>query len=232
MAIAFLFQRPMPYAPLQRLQGALANARRAGRIPDVLLALEHQPSITVPSPAARAHLRATAAHLRARGIALATTTRGGDITYHAPGQWVLYPILRLEPAEADLHAYVERLEEIAIRAAAAFGVDAYRRRGRTGAWTEAGKLAAIGVRVRGWVTCHGLSFNADLDLDGFDAIVPCGLHGERVTSLRAILGATAPDRLAVRAALLRGAAEVLERPFAPRAIPGGRVPTFRSLFPT
>ncbi len=229
---AFLFDRPLSYAPVQRLQQELVEARTANAIPDTLLLLEHLPVVTLAGPKSRLHLRASAEELAARGIELEETSRGGDITYHGPGQWVLYPILHLKGAAANIHGYVAGLEEIAIRTAADFGVRAYRRSGKTGAWTDAGKLAAIGVRVRRWVTCHGLSFNVDLALDeGFSAIVPCGLHGEPVTSLRALLGASAPDRLAVRAALLQHAGAVLQRVFLPRVISGDALPTLAQLFP-
>lgn len=228
---AFLFDRPLSYAPVQRLQQDLVEARVANAIPDTLLLLEHLPVVTFTGAQSRAHLRATPAEFQARGIELVETTRGGEVTFHAPGQWVLYPILHLEGAAANVHGYVAGLEEIAIRAAADFGVRAYRRTGKTGAWTDAGKLAAIGVRVRRWVTCHGLSFNVDLALDGFAAIVPCGLEGEAVASLRTLLGAAAPDRLAVRAALLRHAGEVLQRVFTTRVLDGTAVPSLSQLFP-
>ncbi len=229
---AFLFDRPLSYAPVQRLQQELVEARTANAIPDTLLLLEHMPVVTLAGTKSRLHLRSSAEELRARGIELEETSRGGDITCHGPGQWVLYPILHLKGAAANIHGYVASLEEIAIRTAADFGVNAYRRSGKTGAWTDAGKLAAIGVRVRHWVTCHGLSFNVDIALDeGFSAIVPCGLHGEPVTSLRALLGASAPARLVVRTALLQHAAAVFQRAFIPRVIAGDTAPVLTQLFP-
>jgi lipoate-protein ligase B len=124
----------------------------------------------------------------------------------------VYPILRLKPEEADAHAYVTRLEEAALRTAADFGVNAFRRHGKTGIWTPAGKLAAIGVRLRRWVTYHGLSLNVDPDLRAFDLIVPCGLRGEAVASLRGILGERTPAPAAVRERLAAHLAAVLRRP--------------------
>ncbi len=215
---------------MQRLQQELVEARAANDIPDTLLLLEHLPVVTVTSAKTRANLLATPAELKARGIELVETTRGGDVTYHAPGQWVLYPILHLEGTAANVHNYVAGLEEIAIRTAADSGVNAYRRSGKPGVWTDGGKLAAIGVRVRRWVTCHGLSFNVDIALDGFANIVPCGLHGEAVTSLRTLL-ATAPNRLSVRAALLHHAGEVFQRVFTSRVISSDAVPALSQLFP-
>ena len=132
------------------------------------------------------------------GIAVSRSSRGGDITYHAPGQVIMYPILKLKGKEADVHDYTRRLEEVAILTAADFGVPAFRRGGMTGAWTDSGKIAAIGVRIRRWVTSHGMSFNANIDLAGFDAIVPCGLSGEPVASLAGILGKSCPSTRRVR----------------------------------
>jgi lipoate-protein ligase B len=149
--------------------------------------------------------------LARRGIAVETSPRGGDITYHAPGQLILYPILQLRDAEADVHAYVHQLEEIAIQTAARFGVTAYRRAGKTGAWTDRGKLAAIGVRFKRWVSSHGMSLNVNMDLAGFDTIIPCGLRGEPVTSLKALLGAECPSMEAVRTEALRQFEQIMGR---------------------
>lgn len=200
--LAVNFPSPVPYADAMRLQEALVVARLVNRIPDVVLILEHPPVITLGIRAKPEHLLLTPESLTQRGITLAETPRGGDITYHAPGQLILYPILQLAGAEADAHAYVQALEEIAIRTAAHFGVSAHRRAGKTGAWADPGKLAAIGVRFKRWVSSHGMSFNVNLDLGGFDTIVPCGLRGEPVTSLHAILGKSAPALEPVRAELL------------------------------
>jgi lipoate-protein ligase B len=210
-ALAVIFPKPVPYAEAAALQERLVAARLADRIPDVLLLLEHPPVITLGIRAKMEHLLLSRQALARRRIALEPSPRGGDITYHAPGQLVLYPILHLTGAEADVHVYVHKLEEIAIRTAARFGVTAYRRAGKTGAWTDQGKLAAIGVRFKRWVTSHGMSFNVDPDLSGFSAIVPCGLHGEPVTALHALLGAKCPAMKTIQAEVLRQFQFVLGR---------------------
>ena len=197
-ALGIVFDRPLAYPQATALQEALVAARLDDRIPDVVLFLEHPPVITLGMRAKAAHLLADPATLAARGVAVERTSRGGDVTYHAPGQLVVYPVLKLTGAEADTHRYVAQLEEAALRTAADFGVAAFRRKGKTGVWTDRGKLAAIGVRVRRWVAFHGLSFNVDPDLAGFALIVPCGLHGEAVTSLREIMGRAGPSLKQVR----------------------------------
>lgn len=194
------------------LQEDLVAKRQADEIPDTVVFLEHEPVVTLGVRAKDAHLLASPETLAGRGIALAKTPRGGDITYHGPGQLIIYPVLRLSGDEADARAFVRRLEEMAIRTAAAYGVTAERRPGKTGAWTGHGKLAAIGVRFQKWVSSHGMSFNVDLDLAGFDLIVPCGLAGERVTSLKAILGEACPAMAEVRRVMIRQFEAVMGRP--------------------
>jgi lipoate-protein ligase B len=208
---AVIFPRLVPYAEATALQDRLVAARLADRIPDVLLLLEHPPVITLGIRARGEHLLLSREVLIRRGIAIENSLRGGDVTYHAPGQLVLYPILRLTGGEADVHTYVHRLEQIAIGTAAQFGVEAYRRPGKTGAWTDKGKLAAIGVRFRRWVSSHGMSFNVNPDLSGFGAIVPCGLHGEPVTSMKVLLGSRCPPIETVRTAILRQFESVMGR---------------------
>jgi len=217
-ALLIPFAEPAGYAETSLLQDELVAARQQDRIPDVVLVLEHKPVITLGIRARREHLLLAPELLRQRGIALEHSPRGGDVTYHAPGQLVLYPILKLTGAEADAHDYVTRLEEAAIRTAAHYGVEARRRTGKTGAWTEQGKLAAIGVKIRRWVTSHGMSFNVNLDLDGFSLIVPCGLHGEPVTSLQAILGNKTPPLAEVQEALLREFAALTHRSLRPACL--------------
>jgi lipoyl(octanoyl) transferase len=205
------FPSPVPYTDAMRLQDALVTARLANRIPDVLLILEHPPVITLGIRAKSENLLLTPEDLGRRGITLVESPRGGDITYHAPGQLILYPILQLAGAEADAHAYVQALEEIALRTAARFDVTAYRRAGKTGVWTDQGKLAAIGIRFKRWVSSHGMSFNVNLDLGGFDAIVPCGLRGEPVTSLQSLRGGNSPSLETVRAELLHQFEQIMGR---------------------
>jgi len=189
----------------------LLAKRQADAIPDALLLLEHTPVITLGIRAKVEHLLIPRTALEQRGIELHETLRGGDITYHAPGQLILYPIMKLSGPEADAHAFVNKLEEIAIRTADAFRVKAYRRKGKTGVWTDRGKIAAIGIRFKKWVSSHGMSLNVDIDLEGFSAIIPCGLHGEKVTSLAELLGTQCPSMQEVRAVLLRQFEIVMHR---------------------
>jgi lipoate-protein ligase B len=173
----------VPYAAGLELQQTLVQQRRSGST-DTLLLLEHPHVITLGSDARGAHVLADEDERRLLGIEMFETGRGGDVTYHGPGQLVGYPILHLEPDRRDLHRYLRDLEEVLIAVAASFGVTAYRRDGLTGVWTDGGKLAAIGVRVSsGWITSHGFALNVSTDLRYFDAIVPCGIQGAQVTSL-------------------------------------------------
>lgn len=180
------------------LQTALAERRRSGGIPDTLLLLEHPHVITLGSSGGRDHLLLPPAELAARGIELHETGRGGDVTYHGPGQLVGYPILDLKPDRRDLHAYLRSLEAVLIRVLRTFGVEGERDESATGVWVRGAKIAAIGVRVSsGWITSHGFAVNANTDLSHFDAIVPCGLHGRPVTSLTRLLRReTAPAAVA------------------------------------
>ena len=179
----------VPYAAAAEMQRGLVEDRRAGRVPDLLLLLEHPHVITlgVKVDAARSHLVATPELLAARGVELHESGRGGDITYHGPGQIVGYPILDLRPDRCDVHRYVRDLEEVMIRAAADFGLKAGRVKGLTGAWIGADKLGAIGVRISRWITSHGFAFNVSTKLAHFDLIVPCGIRGRGVTSLSRLL---------------------------------------------
>jgi lipoyl(octanoyl) transferase len=179
----------VPYAEALSMQRQLVEERRAGRIEDVLLLVEHPHVLTlgVKGDGGRSHVLASAGILAARGVEIHEAGRGGDITYHGPGQIVGYPILDLRPDRCDVHRYVRDLEEVLIRTAADFGVDAGRVEGLTGVWTgpdRRAKLAAIGVRISRWITSHGFAFNASTDLGFFDLIVPCGISDRGVTSLQ------------------------------------------------
>ncbi|MBP7829137.1 MAG: lipoyl(octanoyl) transferase LipB [Kiritimatiellae bacterium] len=215
-AHAFFLDRPLPFAEGVALQERLADARARDAIPDTVLFLEHTPVVTLGARGRTAHLKLSREELAARGIELAPASRGGDVTYHGPGQLVMYPILKLGAREADAHGYLFNLEEVGLRTAADFGVAARRRAGLNGIWTDAGKLAAIGFRIRRWVTMHGMSFNVDPDLAGFQTIVPCGLR-EPVTSLRALLGGRGPDLPAVRDRMAFHFGAVFQRPLSIRA---------------
>ena len=176
----------------------LVRARIAGEIPDTLVFTEHEPVFTKGvRREAGDHLLWSESELATRGIAVHDTNRGGDITYHGPGQIVGYPIIDLA-ARRDLHAYLRFLEQVLIDSAARFGVTACRREGKTGIWIADRKLAAIGVAVKKWTTHHGFAFNVDPDLSHFSGIVPCGITDGTVTSLRAELGATCPPIARVR----------------------------------
>ena len=178
------------YAAAADMQRALVEERQAERVPDLLLLLQHPHVITlgVKRDAARSHLVAAPELLRERGVELHESGRGGDITYHGPGQLVGYPILDLRPDRCDVHRYVRDLEEVMMRVASDFGVPAARIPGLTGTWVGADKLGAIGVRIARWTTSHGFAFNVMTDLDFFNLIVPCGITSGGVTSLARLLG--------------------------------------------
>jgi lipoyl(octanoyl) transferase len=184
----------VPYAEGLDLQQRLVEQRKNGEIPDQLLLLEHPPVITlgVRTRNDRSHVLASDEALEAQGVGLFETGRGGDVTYHGPGQLVGYPILDLRPDRCDVHRYVRDLEEVLIQTAAAFGVDASRVAGLTGVWVGNEKLAAIGVRIARWVTSHGFAFNVTTNLDHFGLIVPCGITDRGVTSLARLLGRAVP----------------------------------------
>jgi lipoyl(octanoyl) transferase len=184
----------IPYAEGLEIQKSLVEQRKAGTIPDHLLLLEHPPVITlgVKARGDPSHIVATTDLLAAEGVDVFETGRGGDVTYHGPGQLVGYPIIDLKPDRCDVHRYVRDLEEVMIRTAAAFGVQAGRIPGLTGAWVGDEKLAAIGVRIARWVTSHGFAFNVSTALRHFDLIVPCGISGKGVTSLEKLAGRTIP----------------------------------------
>ena len=173
------------------LQQRIASARKAGAIDDVLLLCQHPHVITLGRNGKRENLLASESVLRQKGVEFHATNRGGDITYHGPGQIVGYPILDLSRIKQDVHWYVRTLEEVMIRASADFGVTAYRIPGKTGIWVAATpaeeKLAAIGVHISRWVTSHGFAFNVSTDLRYFDLIVPCGIAERKATSLEKLL---------------------------------------------
>jgi len=172
------------------LQRALVADRQAGRVGDLLLFVEHPHVLTlgVRGDGGRSHILAPPDVLADRRVDVYETGRGGDITYHGPGQVVGYPIIDLKPDRCDVHRYVRDLEEILIRTAADYDLDARRIAGLTGVWVGDAKLAAIGVRIARWVTSHGFAINVSTDLEYFQLIVPCGIAERGVTSLRQLLG--------------------------------------------
>jgi lipoyl(octanoyl) transferase len=180
------------YGDAWALQKRLVAARKANAIEDVLLLCEHPHVITLGRNGKREHLLASEHVLKQKGVELHATDRGGDITYHGPGQIVGYPILNLGAIRRDVVWYVRMLEEEMIRATAEFGVSAGRLEGKTGIWVRTAateeKLAAIGVHISRWVTSHGFAYNVSTDLRFFDLIVPCGIADRKATSLEKILG--------------------------------------------
>jgi lipoyl(octanoyl) transferase len=191
------------YGEALELQRRRVEARRRGDAPDGVLLLEHPAVVTLGRSARPGNLRVPESELADQGIEVHRVARGGDVTWHAPGQLVGYPILDLAArGERDVVAHLRAIEGVLIEAAAELGVPARRIPGLTGVFAEAPpgarprKLASIGVGLRGWVTCHGFALNVDLDLAGFSCIVPCGLHQVEMTSLARELGARTPADLA------------------------------------
>jgi lipoyl(octanoyl) transferase len=182
------------YAEALALQRTLVAQRVNGEIGDHLLLLQHPHVLTlgVKAGESRPHVLATPEKLAELGVEIHETGRGGDVTYHGPGQIVGYPILNLKPDRCDVHRYVRDLEEVMIRATAAYRFEARRIKGLTGAWVDAEKIGAIGVRIERWVTSHGFAFNVNTDLDFFKLIVPCGISDRGVTSLRRLTGRYLP----------------------------------------
>lgn len=178
------------YAEALALQADLVEQRKQGTIGDQLLLLEHPAVITlgVRNRHDRSHVLESPDSLASRGVALFEAGRGGDVTFHGPGQLVGYPILDLKPDRCDVHRYVRDLEEVLIRTVADFGIPATRIQGLTGIWVGSEKLAAIGVRISKWVTSHGFALNVNTDLSGFGLIVPCGIQDKGVTSMQRLLG--------------------------------------------
>jgi lipoate-protein ligase B len=173
------------FGEVWNLQLETVAARQRNEVPDTLLLVEHPHVITLGRGAHRENV------LQAEGMPVFAIERGGDVTYHGPGQLVGYPILQFKDEERDLHLYLRRLEEVLIRTAAGFGVAAGRRSGATGVWTEGEpqrKLASIGVAVKKWVTLHGFALNVSTDLSRFSAINPCGFEARVMTSLTAMTG--------------------------------------------
>ncbi len=225
------------YAAVHALQEELVEARIAGRIGDTLLLLEHEPVITLGRSAKREHILFTDAQLAEHGVDLLETARGGDVTYHAPGQLVAYPILDLKPERCDVRRYVRDLAEVIIRLAKEHGIVAGpgESAATIGAWVDLdatdrwegeqaaqrpAKVGAIGVRLAHWVTMHGFALNVSTNLAGFSAIVPCGIKDKPVTSLAA-LGVSPPRVRDVATAARRHFADVFDATVEERSVPSG-----------
>lgn len=202
------------YAEAYALQKRIVAARKVDAIEDVLLACEHPHVITQGRNGKREHLLVGEHVLRHKGVEFYETSRGGDITYHGPGQIVGYPILNLSEIRRDVVWYVRMLEEAMIRATAEFGIAAKGVAGKTGIWVDIGnteeKLGAIGVHISRWITSHGFAYNVSTDLRFFDLIVPCGIADRKATSLEKLLG-RAVDKTEVSPRIVRHFGELFGR---------------------
>lgn len=191
----------VPYGEAHELQKQLVEKRKADEIPDTFLLLEHPHVITLGRAADRTNILADEAMRAQFGVELHETGRGGDVTYHGPGQLVGYPVIKLLPGQQDIRQYVRNIQEVLIRTAADFGVEAVPRGGEfVGVWVGDDKLGAIGIRISRWVTMHGFAFNVTTDLNYFQLIVPCGIRGHGVTSLEQLLGHPVEMELVVKRA--------------------------------
>ena len=200
-----------PYDEAHALQDDLVVRRKRDEIPDQLLLLEHPHVITLGRAANRANILADDVTRARLGVGLFETGRGGDVTYHGPGQLVGYPIIKLLPGHQDIRRYVRNIQEVLVRAARDFGVESEPRGGdHVGVWAGDDKLAAIGVRISRWVTMHGFAFNVATDLNYFQLIIPCGIRGHGVTSLQKLLGHPV-DMGAVAQSVTRHFGEVFNR---------------------
>jgi lipoyl(octanoyl) transferase len=197
----------LPYADALALQRDVARARIAGAIDDdLLLLVEHPPVITLGRSSKEAHMLATPEYLRGRGVELFEVERGGDVTFHGPGQLVGYPIIDLKQHRRDLHWYLRQVEQLLIDTLATFGLVGGRRPPYTGVWIEDRKIASIGVHARDWVTWHGFALNVTTDLRYFDLIVPCGIQAVTMTSMTAELPHESVMMPAVAGAVIGAAA--------------------------
>lgn len=215
-----------PYGEVLELQRLLCRRRMAGEsADDVLLLVEHPPVVTLGRGTRATSLPLPAPALVARGLEVFEVERGGDVTLHAPGQLVGYPILDLTGWRRDLHWYLRQLEEVLIRGLAALSISAGRDPGRTGVWTGGRKIASIGIHVKQWVTFHGFALNVTTDLSLFDLIVPCGIPDVRMTSVAAERPGLADPSARMREETLEAFGEVFERPIdirpLPRPVPTG-----------
>lgn len=191
------------YRDALAMQEGLVRLRAQGRIPDTLLLLEHPHVVTLGSGAHPEHVLITPQEASLLGAEVVPTTRGGDVTYHGPGQIVGYPIVQLQEDRRDAHRYLRDLEQVLILTLADFGIAGTRQPAHTGVWVGDEKIAALGVRLTRWIASHGFALNVSVDLDWFQRIVPCGIRGKGVTSMQRVLGrplalAEVEDRLVVR----------------------------------
>ena len=229
--VAFLGM--VPYGEALELQRELAKQRISGEIPqDLLLLLEHPPVVTMGRSAKSRNLVASKEFLESRGVELFDVERGGDVTFHGPGQLVGYPIIDLKRHKLDLHWYLRQVEEALIRTLAACSILAERNPGLTGVWTNGRKIASIGVHARDWVTWHGFALNVTTDLSYFDLIIPCGIDGVAMTSIFRELESqdsqSLPDTLFPGAAVVRSFAELFDLTAVP--VPKEIVPHYQTVY--
>lgn len=173
----------VPYGTAWNIQRQMVNKRRSGQFQDAIILLEHDPIYTIGRAGSRKNIIVPAAKLEDENIMVVEVDRGGDITYHGPGQLVGYPVLDLAMHGRDLHHYVRQLEEVIIRTIGFYNIQGWREQGLTGVWTEKGKIAAIGVGVKGWVSMHGFALNIKPDMKYFKMINPCGITDRPVASM-------------------------------------------------
>jgi lipoate-protein ligase B len=210
------------YADALAFQREVARARIAGAIEDdVLLLVEHPPVVTLGRSAKSAHLLASPAYLRQQGVDVFEVERGGDVTFHGPGQLVGYPIIDLKQHRRDLHWYLRQVEQLLIDALSTYGVRCDRNPPYTGVWIEGRKIASIGVHARDWVTWHGFALNVATDLRFFDLIVPCGIQSVRMTSLHAELPDEHPSLAEVGGHVVTAAARLFD--VTPRSVTGNEL---------
>lgn len=182
----------VPYEAARRWQQRLVEARAFGRVPDLLILLEHPPTYTLGRAANPGHILLDEGERRRRGVSVHAVERGGDVTYHGPGQLVGYPIVDLRARGGDVHRFLRDLEEVLIGVLGDFGIRGHREPGLTGVWVGDEKVAAIGVAFRRWISYHGFALNVDPDMTFFRGIVPCGIADRGVTSLARLLGEAPP----------------------------------------
>jgi lipoyl(octanoyl) transferase len=213
----------MAYADALALQRETARQRITGELDqDLLLLVEHDPVVTLGRSSKEAHLLASPELLRARGVELFEVERGGDVTFHGPGQLVGYPIVDLKRHRKDLHWYLRQVEEALIRALGRFGIVGGRSSGYTGVWVDDRKIASIGVHARDWVTWHGFALNVTTDLSYFDLIVPCGIQSVTMTSVAREAPDAVADMRGVSDAVIAAFGEVLELEPSAFPLPVGR----------
>lgn len=199
----------MDYRAAWDLQARLVDEQIAGARGPLVLYVEHPPTITIGRRGTEEDVVAPKKVLEARGIVVSETDRGGQSTYHGPGQLVVYPLVNLQRLELGIHEYLRALEEAVIRYLATLDLKGYRWEGRTGVWVGPEKICAMGIRVRKWWTLHGLALNVTTDLNHFGMLIPCGIRDRGVTSLRKLLGDGAPPMEAVKGGMKQTLAECL-----------------------